>query len=446
LHRRTAARTAAWYAVFACLWIFFSDTVLAWFIQDPDVLTFAQTLKGWLFVLVTAALLWLYLKHCLLTLQAHEETLEKQAEKSQREVQEGFLQLKTLFDSINAVVYVADMETYQLLYVNRFAEELFGSDWRDRTCYQYLQQGMDSPCDFCTNPQLLSNGAEGASINWEFLNTRNNRWFECFDKAIRWPDGRLARLEVAVDITERKELEKIKNDLLSSVSHEMRTPLTAISGYAELLKGEPEIPEPLRRHLEIICKEAEKLNELVNNFLELRRLKTDRARVGYVTLAVLDLLQMARETCRDCKEHHRIEIDCDPAIQVFANRREMTQVIIQLLNNACRYSPKGGDISLSGQMTGEQVRICVRDQGIGIPKQELDAIFKPFHRLDSGDRRSTGGIGLGLNLVREIVSLHGGQIGVDSVPGQGSCFTITLPLPKDQPVFNDSSDPNGGPS
>ncbi len=443
LHRRTAARTVALYAVFACLWIYFSDTVLTWFVTDPDQLTKAQTIKGWLFVLVTAALLYIYLSHCLQVLRSREEALEEQAEKSQRETQDRFAQLNTLFDSMNAVVYVADLETYQLLYVNRFAEEFFGPGWRELKCYQYLQQGIDHPCDFCTNPQLISNGEGGSSITWEFQNTRNNHWYECFDKAIRWPDGRMVRLEVAVDITERKEFEKIKNDLLSSVSHEMRTPLTAISGFAELLKNEEEIPEQHRRHLDIIFKEAEKLSELVNNFLDVRRLKTDRARVDYEYLPVLDLLKKARESSRDCREHHEIEMTCRPGTQVYGNRQELIQVITQLLNNACRYSPQGGRIDLTAQSSGHRATICVSDQGIGIPQHELDAIFKPFHKLDSGDRRTTGGIGLGLTLAREIVILHGGQILVESVPGQGSRFTLQLPLPgNNAPVALD--DTTGG--
>jgi signal transduction histidine kinase len=444
LHRRAAARTVALYALFSCLWIYFSDTVLAWFVSSPDQLTRAQTIKGGLFVLVTAALLYLYLGHCLRMLRAREEALEEQAEQSRRDVQDRFARLNTLFDSMNAIVYVADLENSQLLYVNRFAEQIFGPGWQGRKCYHYLQEGIDHPCDFCTNPQLLGNGKDDSSITWEFLNTRNNRWYECFDQAIRWPDGRLVRLEVAVDITERKELEKIKNDLLSSVNHEMRTPLTAISGFAELLKNEQEIPEQHRHNIGIIFSEAEKLNELVNNFLDVRRLKIDRARVDYQHLRVQDLLEKARKDCRDCRGHHKIEIDCRPDVLVYGNRQELTQVITQLLANACRYSPKGGRIALTARNNGNQATICIADQGIGIPQHELEAIFKPFHKLDTGDRRTTGGIGLGLSLAREIILLHGGRIEVESTPGQGSRFSIVLPLPGDMTPFAPQRPPGGG--
>jgi PAS domain-containing protein len=190
LHQRTAVRTAIFYAIFAYLWIYFSDTVLAWFISDPAQLTQAQTIKGGLFVVVTATLLYLYLMHGLQILRSKEEELESEREKTHREMQEHISQFNTLFDSMNAIVYVADFETYELLYVNRFAADHFGKEWQGRKCYHYLQAGMDKPCEFCTNPQLVNDGEAGDPVVWEFLNTKNSRWYECFDKAVPWTDAR----------------------------------------------------------------------------------------------------------------------------------------------------------------------------------------------------------------------------------------------------------------
>ena len=432
LHKRTAVRTVVFYVILAGLWIYFSDTLLAWFFSDPAQLTQAQTFKGWFFVAVTAILLYLYLDYCLQVQRNYEEALEEEQDKAQLDIRERFKQLSTLFDSMNAVVYVADFSTYELLYVNRFAEEFFGQDWRGRKCYHHLQEDINLPCDFCTNSQLIIDGEPGDPVVWEFLNTKNKRWYECFDNAIRWTDGRLVRLEVAQDITERKELEKIKDDLLSTMSHEMRTPLTAISGFAELLLNEPEIPEQQMRHIEIIYNEAEKLTELINRFLDVRRLKTDRTRINYEYLPVLDLLEKAKERCRDCKAHHLIQIECQADTQVYGNRQELTQVITQLLENACRYSPKGGEISLTAQSIADGTSISITDSGIGIPEHELESIFKPFHRIDTGNRRSTGGVGLGLALTKEVIALHGGEINVKSTPDQGRAFTILLPKPIDR--------------
>lgn len=440
LHRRTVVRTVVMYTLLAGLWISFSDSLLAWFFSDPVLLTRSQTIKGWLYVVVTATLLYLYLSHCLQVLRDREEALDEEQRKAQQEVRNRFMQLNTLFDSMNAIVYVADIDSHELLYVNRFAKALFGHDLQGRQCFHTLQEGMNQPCDFCTNPQLIDNGESGEPVIWEFLNTRNRRWYECFDKAIRWTDGRIVRLEIALDVTERKELEKIKNDLLSSMSHEMRTPLTAISGFAELLLNESGIPEPHSRHIGIIYREAEKLTDLVNRFLDVRRLKTDRSRVDYERLSVQSLLRKAQENCRDCNEQHNIQIDCQTDLQIYGNRKELTHVFTQLLGNACRYSPNGGKISLSAQSFAREIAIQVTDQGIGIPQHELEAIFKPFHRLDTGDSRSTGGVGLGLSVAKDIITLHGGLIQVKSTLGQGSTFSVLLPLPiNEQHPANDKS-------
>jgi len=222
-------------------------------------------------------------------------------------------------------------------------------------------------------------------------------------------------------------LARIKDELLSAMSHEMRTPLTAISGFAELLQGEQDLSEQHRRHINIICQETEKLTDLINRFLDIRRLKTDRTRIDYEYLSVRELLEKVQANTRDCKKHHVIQINCLTEAAIYGNRKELNQVITQLLENACRYSPQGGKINLSAQSNEREVSICVTDQGIGIPEHELKSIFSPFHRLDTGDTRETGGVGLGLCLAREIVILHGGTINAESTVDEGSSFTVLLP-------------------
>jgi hypothetical protein len=299
-----------------------------------------------------------------------------------------FNELTTLFDSIPAIVYVADMQSFELLFVNRFARERFGSDWRAQKCFAYLQQGQHQVCSFCTNPQLE---AGGQPVSWEFRNTRDGRWYQCLDKAVRWPDGRLVRLEIALDITERKEMERTKEELLAAVSHDLRTPLTAITGFAELLLEDPSLSDPVRRHVGTISLEAEKLQELVQTFLEVRRLKTDQARLGYESLEIATLLEKAANGNKECSGRHRVVIDCPADLTVFGNRLELSQVFRQLLSNSCRFSPQGGDITLHARAAREQVEITIADQGIGIPVAERERIFEPFHRLDIGDRRRVRG-------------------------------------------------------
>lgn len=406
----TAGKVALVYIAMAGLWIAFSDRILEQLVRNTAELSQWQTAKGWLFVITTGGLLFAYLQRCL------------------RRQHETFNELTVLFDSVPAIVYVADMQTYDLLYVNGFASERFGPGWQNRKCHDYLQQGQEQHCGFCSNPLLLRDGQPGPAVIWEFRNTRDGRWYQCLDKAVRWPDGRLVRLEIALDITERKEMERTKEELLATVSHEMRTPLTAISGFSELLLDEPSLTPTVRHHVATIFREAEKMQELVQTFLEVRRLKTDQARVDYETIKVRDLLESAA-TSRECTERHSLTIDCPQRLEIYGNRRELKQVFGQMVANACRFSPDGGEILLQGRDCGEHVDITVDDQGIGIPAEDRERIFEPFYRLDIGDRRRMRGLGLGLAMVREIITLHGGAIRVDSTPQQGSRFTVTLPKP-----------------
>jgi signal transduction histidine kinase len=408
--KNTALKVAVFYIIAAGLWIVCSDYLLASLSQSAGELSHWQTAKGWLFVLATGGLRFVYLNRCL------------------RRQHEAFNELTTLLDSTPAVVYVADMQSYELLFVNSFASEQFGPQWQNRKCYDYLQQGQLQPCGFCTNQQLLRDGLPGPPISWEFRNTKNGRWYQCLDKAMHWPDGRLIRCEIALDISERKELDRTKEELLSAVSHEMRTPLTAIAGFSELLLDEPTLTEPARRHIQTIFRESEKMRELVQTFLEVRRLKTDQARIDYEPLTARTLLEYASSN-DDCTSRHHLNVDCDQTLTVYGNRRELGQVFRQLAANACRFSPEGGEILLQGRAAGNFIEITVADHGIGIPAEEQERIFEPFHRLDIGDRRRVRGVGLGLTMVREIVALHGGTIRVDSTPGAGSRFVVTLPVP-----------------
>ncbi len=159
---------------FLLLWIYFSDTLLAVFFSDPTQLTQAQTVKGGLFVVVTAALLYLYLSHCLQKTARQRRRARGERDKIQQDMREHIHQLNTLFDSMNAVIYVADLETYELIYVNRFAVDVFGPDWQKRKCYDYLQVDKDQPCEFCTNPQLLKDGQPGDPVVWEFFNPKTS--------------------------------------------------------------------------------------------------------------------------------------------------------------------------------------------------------------------------------------------------------------------------------
>ncbi|GFE56569.1 ATP-binding protein [Geobacter sp. AOG1] len=340
-----------------------------------------------------------------------------------------FNQISTVFDALNAIVYVADMEDYRLLYMNNYAISLFSSDWLDKPCYEILQGGQTKPCDFCTNDRLKKDGEPLPPCVWEFQNTRTGRWYQCTDKAIRWIDGRLVRMEIAVDITEHKDLERLKDEMVSAVSHEMRTPLTAILGFTEFML-ENEVPrEEQQTYLGTMQREMLRLNELIGNFLDLQRLNARRHSFVFTPLIIEDVVREAVTLFQTASEKHHLLIDCPPDLpKVRGDRAQLYHVLTNLISNAIKYSPYGGTVTIGARLEEGMVVVRVRDEGIGIPTEELERVFERFYRVDNTDRRSIGGTGLGLSLVREIVHAHQGRVWVESKPGEGSSFYIALPV------------------
>jgi len=352
-------------------------------------------------------------------------TGRKRAEEALRE---QFSQLSTIFDSLNAVVYVADLEDYRLLYINSYGASLFGGKWQGKKCHELLQADQVSPCGFCTNDRLVRDGEPQPPYIWEFRNTLTGRWFQCIDRAMRWTDGRLVRIEIAVDITERKEIERIREEMVSALSHEMRTPLTAMIGFTELLLEQEVDGEARREYLGIIHKESERLNELINTFLQLQRHRSQSELARFIPLPVRQQLEKAVAVYTGISPGHRLVIDCPTdLLEMRGDEEQVHQLLCNLLSNAIKYSPDGGVITVGAMLDGRSVVLSVRDEGIGIPADLQELIFDKFYRVDNTDSRRIGGTGLGLALVREIVALHSGRIWVESEPGKGSTFFVALP-------------------
>ncbi|HEY6838256.1 MAG TPA: ATP-binding protein [Geobacteraceae bacterium] len=351
----------------------------------------------------------------------------------QKEAEEAllaqFTQMSTIFDSLHTLVYVADLETNELLYLNKYGTTLFGTDWQGKKCFEVLQAGDTSPCDYCTNDRLVRDGQPQPDCVWEFHNSVTDRWYQCIDRAITWPDGRLVRLEIAVDISERKQVEQLKDEIISAVSHEMRTPLTAMMGFTEFLLEQEVDPAQQKTYLNTVYKETRRLNELISNFLDLQQMKARLVTYRFAPLDVPPLLKDAAALFSFDREEHRIVIDCPAELPpVRGDEARLHQVLANLLSNAIKYSPRETDVTLSARSEGSEVVICVQDKGKGIPAELRERIFDKFYRVDNTDRRLVGGTGLGLALVRELVAAHDGRVWVESTVGAGSTFCVALPV------------------
>ncbi|MCM2264372.1 MAG: ATP-binding protein [Desulfuromonadales bacterium] len=230
------------------------------------------------------------------------------------------------------------------------------------------------------------------------------------------------------DISDLKQLERVRRDFVANVSHELRTPVTVIRGYAETLAGGAADPEIVARFAAIIQAHAERLANLIGDLLTLSELE---AKGSTLALAPLDLTELVTHCGHllDPQATDRgvaIDISEIPALAILADRQRLEQVLVNLLDNAVKYSPPGGQVTVTAVADGDLVKISVRDTGPGIPPHEQTRIFERFYRVDAGRSRDQGGTGLGLAIVKHIVQLHGGTVGVESVPGQGACFTFTL--------------------
>ncbi len=233
------------------------------------------------------------------------------------------------------------------------------------------------------------------------------------------------------DISETKRLEKMRRDFIANVSHELRTPLTILRGYSEaLLDGTAGDAERVR-YLETIRREIERLNRLISDLLDLSRLQAGGIKLHQEAFNLQGLAQELKAGLQSRLEEKGIalEVDIDPEAEVLADRDRIMQVLLNLVENALRYSWEGGKIDVVGRAAGGQkVRVSVCDYGVGIEEKELPHIWERFYRIDRSRDRKQGGTGLGLAIVKEIIEAHGESVAVESIPGEGSTFSFTLPM------------------
>jgi two-component system phosphate regulon sensor histidine kinase PhoR len=249
--------------------------------------------------------------------------------------------------------------------------------------------------------------------------------------AVRFPASGplLGVVAVVHDVTEIRRLERMRRDFVANVSHELKTPLTAIRGFAETLRA-TEVPEAQQKaYLDVILRHAERLQNLIDDILELSRVE---GRQEPFTPTDVDVARVAAALLRDVRpqfEARRLEASVAPGARgvAFADRRAVEQILTNLLDNACKYTEPGGRVEVRVQEGPSQVRLEVEDTGIGIPEEDLPRIFERFYRVDKARSRDLGGTGLGLAIVKHLAQAQGGEVSVRSKPREGTTFTVVLP-------------------
>lgn len=372
--------------------------------------------------------------------------------RAEQERRSDYERFKMVLDSFDSLIYVADMDTYELLFVNKFGRDIWG-DIAGQICWQALQKDQPGPCPFCTNPQLLdSSGKPAGVIVWEFQNTLTGDWFECRDQAIPWTDGRLVRLEIATNINVRKhaaeEQARMENQLRQAqkmeaigtlaggIAHDFNNILAAIFGFTELAQFREQGDARIREDLDNVLQAGKRARDLVKQILAFSRQSEHEKQpiqVGLIVKEALKLIRASISTNIDIKQD--IDSGCGP---VFADPVQIHQVVMNLCTNAYHAMRKnGGTLSVSLRpfeeavaeasaglpSSGRYIELIVADTGVGMDKIVLDRILEPyFTTKEKGE-----GTGLGLSLVHGIITGLGGQIRFESESGRGTSVRILLP-------------------
>jgi two-component system phosphate regulon sensor histidine kinase PhoR len=240
-------------------------------------------------------------------------------------------------------------------------------------------------------------------------------------------------LVVMNDVTHLRKLENMRKDFAANVSHELKTPLTAIKGFVETLRTSEGVdPKETQRFLSIIEKHVNRLTAIIENLMKLSKIERqdETSEIRLEDSSVKSVILPAIQTCREKMAAKNITVDlvCPEDISARLDSRLMIQAMVNLLDNAINYSSEKSDIKISATVIDKELRICVQDHGIGISKEHLSRLFERFYRVDKARSRELGGTGLGLAIVKHIAHAHGGRVSVESTPGKGSAFSLHLPL------------------
>ena len=281
---------------------------------------------------------------------------------------------------------------------------------------------------FIQDDQQVMRSKEKKIIKEEELTTAKGkkRWFQTVKVPlnIEKPQEDRYVLGVATDITNRKKLEMLKEQLISNVSHEIRTPLGSVLGFVELLLTREFSKEKQKEYLELIHREASRLQNLINDFLDIERLESKEDNLSKESFRLKELVAEVFELYQIHAEHD-FKINCAQDLKVKADYNKIKQVINNLVSNAIKYSPQGSQIIACCDQNDEEVIVKIKDQGVGIAKADQSDLFNEFYRASNSNNYQ--GTGLGLAISKKIIEQHDGEIGVESKLGEGSSFYFTLP-------------------
>ena len=244
-------------------------------------------------------------------------------------------------------------------------------------------------------------------------------------------------LAILRDISTQKEIEQMQRDFVWVVSHELRAPLTAIRGFAKTLvvKDEELSPQSRREFLATVNEQAERLARLVDDLLQVSRIEAKRVRVEWTEVPLAKLVGDLIVQFHSKWGSRRILLDLDPMLPALrVDRAKVEEILINLIDNAIKYSPEHTPIRVSASVVGDEIEVSIADRGFGIAAEDVSLLFQKFQRITTNETRDIAGTGLGLYIVKGLVEAHGGRVTVSSTPGAGSTFAFTVPRARAVPL------------
>jgi two-component system phosphate regulon sensor histidine kinase PhoR len=338
-------------------------------------------------------------------------------------------EFETILSAMREGVLAVDSEE-RILTFNQAAGSFFGIDLSSAKGHAIQEVIRNAEVQRFLSGVLTEKGpAEGEIV----LHGPENRFLQLSGTLLHDIGGKkIGALVVLNDITRLRQLENMRREFVANVSHELKTPITSIKGFAETLHaGAVNDKENVQKFLEIVLKQSDLLNAIVDDLLSLSRIEQDAER-GEIQLTEENLRFILEAATADYELKARereikVILNCKQKIVVMANSRLLKQAISNLLDNAIKYSEPGTAVEVEAVSNSEEVVIRVNDHGSGIAPEHLPRLFERFYRVDKGRSRELGGTGLGLAIVKHIVQAHGGNVTVESTLGKGSIFTLHLP-------------------
>ncbi len=369
-------------------------------------------------------------------LYARDTTRRRRAEAERERL---LAELDAIIQVLPSGIFMYDREG-RIIRTNPAADRLFGyspeeltlpalerqarMEWMDEDGRPLLPEGLS------VHPALAGHATPSTTLGFRRAGARQWTWIYVSTVGIFSSAGvQIGVVSAFADITEMKEMGRLKDEFLAVAAHELKTPVAIMKGYAQLLMRRADtIPAIERQLLSGINLGADRLDRLVKDLLDVAQLQQGQLRLTRESLDLTDLVDEVAGRMAVTTGKHEIRVSTDGPVTVQGDRVRLEQVIVNLLDNAIKYSPEGGPIEVGIALRDGEAVVSVQDRGIGIPAEKQGSVFGYFYRAHSGTRYDYGGMGVGLHISREIVDRHGGRMWFESHEGQGSAFYFSLPV------------------